>query len=361
MTALWKLFILNAVLLRIKRRSSLSFLCGWNPLAPLPNDLPKGFDSGGFKEHFCHRTFLHVTPMNFGIPDFSLVVPLSTGVIAAIIFFIFEIIVFPLTFSATSKAAAFSLQRRTKKGQSIKVRSINFPVWTEGLLDGQKTHWGLLIVRIVFIAIPVYLETRLQTVEQPVFETIVLPHTYEVNPVKDSVIYGDTTNESLLNLQNNAELVANACTHYDADGWLIATVGNVTYQENRENVERVICMNGTEKRLYRPISKLPHYVQSHPNHERIAMPPSIPGNFTISASISYGSAAAFQGSVDDFQGSVDAVQGSEELPNPPELPHINRFFRVENLSILNNPKITCHATKNYCTNGIQCPLCRHYV
>lgn len=249
--------------------------------------------------------------------DYSLTVFLNPGIIAAFVFFIFEIVIFPLTFFATSRVAALTLQRNAENGKCIRIRSIIFPLWSKGLLNGEKAHWVLLIIRMIIIALPVYLETRLERKEIPKFQTTVLPHTFEVNPITNWVSYGHETNDSIIALRENGQQASTVCTTFDGYGWVVALVANVTYHENGD-FEKISCVNGTKKRVFKPVRAVPDYAQiSNSSLSR----PEIIGNYTLNINISYGT-------VDSFPSS----------PETERLPLADALYRIENITITSKEK-----------------------
>lgn len=246
--------------------------------------------------------------------------PVNTGIVAAIIFFLFEIIIFPITLYATSKVAELSLQSRIESGQTVTVRSIVFPLWGDGLLNGQITHWFLLCLRIIIVAIPVYLETRLEAVEQPLFQTVTLPHTFEVNPVPNWPIYQNTSDDDIMILRDNAEEIFSICTAFNGDEWLVASVANITYLENRK-IGTINCVKGTEAPVYKKIRTVPDYAEESTIP---SFPPSVQRNISINVSISYGSKDSFASSPD-----LDLISIDEYV------------FRVRSISVKGAPEIEC--------------------
>ena len=263
--------------------------------------------------------------------NFAIVVPISTGLIAAIIFFIFEVFLFPLIFYATSRMAALSLQRHAEKGQPVRVKSIPFPMWTEGLLAGHRTHWVLFIFRIVLIVISVYLETRLRTEELSRFDTFILPHVFEVNRRADLLTYENYSDEKIWNLRRDAELVARTCMTYHGDGWVTASDANVSYDKN-ENLVDFNCMDWTERRIYKRyvineskdiVSIFEYFFFLAHNSALHKMLHS--GDLTFQANVSFG--------------TLDAYPASDTFPiNRLETPRSKPCYRIENVSLLNSNK-----------------------
>lgn len=180
----------------------------------------------------------------------SVALPVSIGIAAAIIFFVFEIIVFPILNYATSKCAVLSIQRRLEKGYHVTVKSLSFPLWSEGLLGGLKTHWLLVLFRIILVLIPVYLESKLVPLKQPSFNTLLLPHTFAVHPVLNWYEYQQRNKLDIDYLRDIAENIYIRCTSYDEDGWLIALAANVTYLKNG-GMKNFSCVEGTQTRVFR--------------------------------------------------------------------------------------------------------------
>lgn len=259
--------------------------------------------------------------------DFSITLTVSSGIVAAFVFCLFEVLIFPLTLFATSTLAALTMQRRGKKGKPIKIRGIVFPLWSEGLLNGQRTHWILLGIRIIIVGIPVYLETRVQAEEQPLYETVVFPHTFEVNPVTNWVNYMHNAKNNIGMLRRNAAMIGNRCLHYREDRFVDASVANVSYFLNGQAF-KVSCLNGTERRILkaRPYD-LPEELEEQSRRPDGTL--FIKGNLSLNISISFGT-------VDSFQPTVDSASHDSDL-----------IFRVNRITALNNPHAQCFSENNF--------------
>lgn len=100
---------------------------------------------------------------------------------------------------------------------------------------------------------------------------------------------------------------------YDSDGWVVGSVANLTYLDNRY-LDNVGCVNGTERRLFRSVNDVPDYaVQSNVTF----IPPRVERNFTLSVEVAYGALDAFPKSVE-----TDRIAISDEA------------YRVEDVSVV---------------------------
>lgn len=190
---------------------------------------------------------------------------------------------------ATSKMAAITLQNRLKSGRPVPIKSIFFPIWGEGLMNSQKSDWILLLVRIIIIGIPVYLETRLKSRDRSTYTGTILPHTYEASPTTNWVKYENKSGDGISVLRSTGAYIARRCISYDRDGWSVAKIANVTYLKNK-NIDTISCVSGTERRLFKYIRELPHHAQMQNSFGR---PPMIIQNITLQFSISYGTFHSF--------------------------------------------------------------------
>ncbi|KAI0558665.1 hypothetical protein FGB62_195g01 [Gracilaria domingensis] len=152
--------------------------------------------------------------------------PFGNGITAAILFFVFELVFIPILIDSTSRAASFLVDRRANKDIHIRVSSLPYPLWNEGLLSREWSHLLLFLFRMTCIAIPVYLETRLEYREQPVMVTRSLPNAFVITskvelPFNEQVL--------LQNETSDFSNVLNTCSFIDEEGWLVARLANVTY------------------------------------------------------------------------------------------------------------------------------------
>lgn len=266
---------------------------------------------------------------------FSVTLPVSTGIVAAVIFLFFEIIIFPCTMYATSKCAILSLEKRLKKGKSVVLKSISFPVWNDGLLERQTTHRLLLILRMLIMLIPLYLETRISSMELPLVENVFLPEFFEVNPVTDLAHYRnfsrDGTSVGTSTLRNIALTVLERCTKYVKDGWVVASIANLTYL-NDGYINRISCLRGTEKRIFR-------YAWNYLEHETDEWRLS-----TLSPAPSH--------SIFNVSANISILIGDRELfpiyPDPYNqgpLSDVRPYFRVESIDVLAHRGFECFGNK----------------
>lgn len=261
--------------------------------------------------------------------DFSITVSVNSGVVAAFVFFLFEILIFPLILYGTSTLAALTMQRRGKKGESIRVKSIMFPMWGEGLLSGQKSHLLLLVIRIIVIGIPVYMETRLQAREQPLFKTVVLADAFEINPTTNWVKYEKTAEDDIKTLRGNAAIIGERCLDFHEDRWLVARAANLSYLAGRY-AYGISCLNGTEKRVlkFRP-DDLPPELEDDSKRREPFTPFYLRQNLTLGITVSYGS-------IDSFS----AIFNTTRLQS-------NMIFRVRNITVLRDSRVQCFSENNF--------------
>eukprot|EP00178_Gracilaria_changii_P017316 TRINITY_DN4949_c0_g1_i1.p1 TRINITY_DN4949_c0_g1~~TRINITY_DN4949_c0_g1_i1.p1 ORF type:complete len:482 (-),score=45.90 TRINITY_DN4949_c0_g1_i1:353-1798(-) len=182
------------------------------------------------------------------------VVPFGSGVVAAFIFLIFELLVFPLLMYSTTKIASIIVYWHARKGNHVKVDSMSFPLWSDGLLRYYLSHKPLLVIRIILIVIPVYLETRLIGSEVPemipaTFKTALVP-----SPAVDWLDYQNKSGEQIGFLRLLSERAYSSCTYSDFDGWLWARLANVTYVS--DNKQLIHCVPGTQQIIFRPSEEI---------------------------------------------------------------------------------------------------------
>ncbi|KAI0559438.1 hypothetical protein FGB62_151g02 [Gracilaria domingensis] len=182
--------------------------------------------------------------------------PFGNGVTAALVFLIFELLVFPILITATANAASLFSHTLAKKNKTIRVHSLSYPLWNEGLYSRQWSHALLFLLRLVCVAIPVYLETRLDFRDHHHLVTKRVQNAFVSEPVLDWLNYSTHANGSIYDLRYQAELVFDRCSFTDEDGWVTASVGNVTYS-SRNDLLFINCIDGTAKQIYRTKGELP--------------------------------------------------------------------------------------------------------
>ncbi|KAI0556804.1 hypothetical protein FGB62_399g01 [Gracilaria domingensis] len=182
--------------------------------------------------------------------------PFGNGGTAALVFLIFELLVFPILVTATANAASLFSHTLAKKNKNIRVHSLSYPLWNEGLYSRQWSHALLFLLRLVCVAIPVYLETRLDFRDHHHLVTKRVQNAFVSEPVLDWLNYSTQRNSSIYDLRDQAELVFDRCSFTDEDGWVTASVGNVTYS-SRNDLLFINCIDGTDKQIYRTKGELP--------------------------------------------------------------------------------------------------------
>lgn len=177
-----------------------------------------------------------------------LAVTIGTGTVAAFFFLSFELIVFPMLYYSTTTLAAVLVNRRAKKGVSIFVKPMRFPLWSEGLMPSNKANVGLLLIRIIFIIIPVYLESQLKSQRSTVTENI--PIAYLPAPL-NNISHLDPILDSnyCRQMKANSTMVFYRCARFDSEGWLVASIANVTLLDGKIN--SIKCILQSERRIFR--------------------------------------------------------------------------------------------------------------
>ncbi|KAI0558241.1 hypothetical protein FGB62_225g09 [Gracilaria domingensis] len=182
--------------------------------------------------------------------------PFGNGGTAALLFLIFELLVFPILVTATANAASLFSHTSAKKDKNIRVHSLSYPLWNEGLYSRQWSHALLFLLRLVCVAIPVYLETRLDFRDHHHLVTKRVQNAFVSEPVLGWLNYSNHANGSIYDLRGQAQLVFDRCSFTDQDGWVTASVGNVTYS-SRNDLLLINCIDGTDKQIYRTKGELP--------------------------------------------------------------------------------------------------------
>lgn len=162
--------------------------------------------------------------------------------------------------------------------------------------------------------------------ELPIYKTVVIPYTFEVNPYANWFEYELSRNDSIYHLRNKAEVIFDRCIHYDGDEWLSASVAKLTYFENGE-LRSIACVNGTERRVFRWVRELPDYLNGSIYRSTHQFLKDLYVNVTLS--ISYGTPQSYP---QDLQATYFS---------PSDL-----LFRVENVSV-HNVEIECFAEDSF--------------
>ncbi|PXF41736.1 hypothetical protein BWQ96_08525 [Gracilariopsis chorda] len=145
-------------------------------------------------------------------------------------------------------------------GKSIRVRSIPYPLWNEGLFHRQPSHLLLFLIRIACIVIPVYLETRFISHSNPIPVKKLIRNAYVSQPNYHDVHPLWSEQRDPRNVVLLPEEVFHRCAARDDDGWVIAKIANVTLVGKDRDL--IHCVKGTEQAVYRTVEKTPHFVES---------------------------------------------------------------------------------------------------
>lgn len=258
-------------------------------------------------------------------------VPYGNGLVAAFVFLIFELLVFPVLLDSTSKVASLFLDARARRGKQLRVESLRFSLWNEGLVNGHKSHLFLLLVRITCVAIPVYLETRLESRKVPIRVSRKIEHAFVVAPQDDWITYQDRSSDPIIILRENAELAYDRCVRIDRDSWVSAKVANVTYSANRY-VHSLECVNGTARRLFRDFPELPPHVNPSKGS---GIPARYDKNVSLSMTWIQGPLYAFPPSPARARLETDGDDDAKK----------RIIFRMEELKVRNLNGIECFAPK----------------
>eukprot|EP00737_Agarophyton_chilense_P001873 gb/GEZJ01002120.1/.p1 GENE.gb/GEZJ01002120.1/~~gb/GEZJ01002120.1/.p1 ORF type:complete len:488 (-),score=48.44 gb/GEZJ01002120.1/:4192-5655(-) len=257
--------------------------------------------------------------------------PFGNGVTAAIIFLLFELVVFPVLLDATAKVAYFFIYARAKRGNQIQVEALKFPFWSEGLFHRNRSHLFLLVLRIVCIAFPVYLETRLISREVPTHVSTGFRNAFVVSPQDDWDQYQDRFEVPILILRENSERVFDECVQSDGDNWVSGRVANVTYAPNKY-IQSLECVDGTAKRVFRQVDELPPFVHSS---DTVGYASRHENNITVLISWIEGPLAAFAPS--PGRSLREGVVDDDD---------VRMMFEVQNITVTNLKGIECFTSRS---------------
>eukprot|EP00178_Gracilaria_changii_P023517 TRINITY_DN71134_c0_g1_i1.p1 TRINITY_DN71134_c0_g1~~TRINITY_DN71134_c0_g1_i1.p1 ORF type:complete len:460 (+),score=51.23 TRINITY_DN71134_c0_g1_i1:338-1717(+) len=190
-----------------------------------------------------------------------IVIPFGSGVVAAFIFFVFEIGVFPLLFFSTSMLASLFLYWSARKGNAVLVDNMRFPLWSDGLTRHQLSHWFILVFRIVLLSVPVYLETALSSRDVPVMVRRTVENAFTPEPVDEWFSYQNQFGEDVGALRRVANKCFFSCTFMDEEGWVWARIANVT--SLGDNRVRIRCVSDTERAVYRLTEQVVGFEESN--------------------------------------------------------------------------------------------------
>ncbi|KAI0560142.1 hypothetical protein FGB62_124g025 [Gracilaria domingensis] len=113
------------------------------------------------------------------------------------------------------------------------------------------------------IGIPVYLDVGLEARRGVELQTY--PHAFVLDSKREDVAsYENKFGISIEDLNEQSKKVYRRCTKVDADGWLVASLGNLTVQENGDQVE---CIPNTQRKVFRSIGNM-EALQNYSNYER---------------------------------------------------------------------------------------------
>ncbi|KAI0565256.1 hypothetical protein FGB62_20g214 [Gracilaria domingensis] len=257
-------------------------------------------------------------------------IPFSTGIVAGFLFLIFELFVFPVVTESTSKVASLLLNRKFEKGKSVQVKGLKFKLWNEGLLHRYPSHLLLLLIRVLCVALPVYLETRLESTGVPILVSKRIENAFVAEPRDDWIIYQSEL-DPIIVLRDNAETVFDRCVDSDENGFVTAKTANVTYNANRL-VDNVKCIESTSKRLFRYINELPPFVIP-------SELPAFPAAHKTEAQLSI---SWIQGPVLSFQPSPDRERFEDVITEGNDYGEdLTELFQVTEVRVLNMDGIEC--------------------
>lgn len=177
----------------------------------------------------------------------------GTGTATAFLFLIFELMVFPLLSYSTTIVASIFVHRKKRKEGFYFPQPMNFPLWNEGLLRDQKSHICLLLIRVAFIVIPVYLESQLKPRRSMFAENI--PLVFLPKPITNSSFLDYFRDRTYFDeLTNNSTLVFSRCSRFDEEGWLVASIANVTLLNSE--IDSIRCLPQAERKIFQLKSNL---------------------------------------------------------------------------------------------------------
>lgn len=177
-------------------------------------------------------------------------IPIGQGPITAIVFILFEVILLPILVDSTTKASSLLIQREGLKNKSILVKSIPFAPWSDGLLNHRSSMQVLLlIIRIICIVLPVYLETKLIYIQKP--SPVQLLDAFVPKSSSERIKFDNQT------YLRGSQLASELCTYVDDNDWLVTRVANSSRASvsGRVDFKYMQCIQGTEKRSFR-VSKI---------------------------------------------------------------------------------------------------------
>ncbi|KAI0562874.1 hypothetical protein FGB62_50g214 [Gracilaria domingensis] len=206
---------------------------------------------------------------------------------------------------------------------------MNFPLWTEGLTRGQVSHVVLLLIRIILVAVPVYLETRLISQGDPELVSRTVPDGLIPEPTDDWLMYQNTWGEDIYELRSLGLKTYLACTNMEEDGWVWAKVANVTYTSNSQTEIR--CVSNTRRPVYRLDEEIIDYLAE-----------DIAENVTLAISVN-------QGRVEEFLPDL-VLHGTYEEAKPGD-----EAFRVVSARVVNDTDLECFLADSV-KAGISCPV-----
>lgn len=220
-------------------------------------------------------------------------------------------------FYSTSILASLFLYRNARKGNDVVINNMKFPLWSEGLSRHQTSHFYLLAIRIVLIAIPVYLETTLDSRDDPEMVSKTVAHAFVPQPVDDWFTYQLRSGEHIDSLRRTGLNAFFACTFVDEKGWVWAKVANVTYIHEHD-VHQIRCVSSTEQPIYSLTEATVKYGLENEQY--------------LKMNVSW-----TEGRVADFHQALvlKGKFGREALPN-------ETAFRIHNLVALNDTAVECH-------------------
>ncbi|KAI0560160.1 hypothetical protein FGB62_123g018 [Gracilaria domingensis] len=204
---------------------------------------------------------------------------------------------------------------------------MSFPLWAEGLSRAQASHVILLFVRIILVAVPVYLETRLIAQDEPELISRAIQDALIPEPTDDWLKYQKKYGEEIYELRELGTKTYMACTYMEEDGWVWAKVANFTYIADSESEIR--CVSNTQRRIYRLEEEIIDFLAE-----------GIRENVTFSISLNHGRVQDFPPDL-VLDGTLDDAKPNDEA------------FRVVGFSVMNDTNLDC-----FLADSVKAPISR---
>lgn len=178
-------------------------------------------------------------------------VPFGIGIVVAFFFFLFELIVFPMLFYSTTILASLFMTRKKKKEEPYFSGPMKFPLWSEGLMRYQMTHICILLIRVLLITVPVYLEYQLESQKNTIYKN--LPLAFLPKPISNISLPGILRNpDNYRKFEVDSSIAFYRCSTFDEEGWLVASIAKATLHNGQ--IGSISCIPKSETRIYKKIS-----------------------------------------------------------------------------------------------------------